>query len=50
MGKKKDTKGFMIRTSDEIHKAVKIIAAKEGSTIQDYIINLIKEDIQKRGE
>ncbi|HHY74057.1 MAG TPA: hypothetical protein GX497_12725 [Bacillus bacterium] len=32
---------------EELHKQIKIKAVMEGLTIQDYILNLIKNDLAK---
>lgn len=41
-------KSLTIRMDDELHKQVKIKTAVDGITIQDYILNLVKKDLEKR--
>jgi len=40
-------KALTVRVDDDFHKKIKIKTAIEGITIQNYIINLIKEDLKK---
>ena len=35
---------------DELHMELKIQATREGSTIKDYVIELIKQDLEKKKE
>jgi predicted DNA binding CopG/RHH family protein len=39
-------KTITIRLDDELHKEIKVKMATEGTTIQDYIINLVKKDLE----
>ena len=41
-------KNIAFQVDDEFHTEVKIQAAKEGKTIKDYIIELIKEDLESK--
>ena len=38
-------KAITIRFSDKLHKALKIKLVQEGKSIQDYVIGLIKKDL-----
>lgn len=38
-------KALSIRFSDKLHKAIKLKTVTDGLTIQNYIINLIKKDL-----
>lgn len=40
-------KSLTIRMDEELHKQVKIKAVKDGTTIQDYILRLIREDLTR---
>jgi predicted DNA binding CopG/RHH family protein len=40
-------KTITLRLDDELHKELKIKMAQEGTTIQDYIVNFIKKDLEK---
>lgn len=37
-----------VRVEPEIHKELKILAVNEDTTLQDYIVNLIKKDLKKK--
>lgn len=39
-----------IKLDDEIHKKLKITATEEGKTIQNFVENLIKEKLVKKGK
>lgn len=39
-------KTIAFQVDDEFHKALKIKATQEGTTIKDYIIQLIKENLK----
>ena len=43
-------KTIAFRVEDEFHSLVKIQAIKKGKTLQDYIVDLIKTDIEKDAE
>ena len=45
-----NTKCITLRLDNEMHKAIKLIALEEESTMQDYLVNLIKKDLQERKE
>ena len=40
-------KQLSIRVDEEIHKQMKLYAVEQGITIQDYLTNLIKIDMEK---
>lgn len=40
-------KTMTIRLDEELHKRIKLKAVKEGKTVKDYILNLVKEDLRK---
>lgn len=40
-------KGITIRVESELHQEIKIHAIQEGKTIQEYVLELIKKDMQK---
>lgn len=40
-------KTFTLRMDDDFHKTVKLKCVEEGIAMQEYIINLIKEDLEK---
>lgn len=40
-------KSLTIRMDEELHKQVKIKAVMDGTTIQDYILRLIRADLAK---
>lgn len=39
-------KNVIIRMDEELHKKIKIHVAKKGTTIQDFVLKLIKEDLE----
>lgn len=41
-------KTVTLRLSDELHKQVKLLTVNEEKTIQDYITQLIENDLLKR--
>lgn len=43
-------KTFTLRMDDDFHKAVKLKCVEAGVTMQEYITNLIHEDIEKGKE
>lgn len=43
-------KSIAIRFSDKLHKAMKLKTVSEDSTIQDYVIGLIKKDLSFKDE
>lgn len=38
-------KTMTIRLDEELHKRIKLKAVKEGKTVKDYILNLVKQDL-----
>lgn len=40
-------KQLSVRVNEEIHKQMKLYAVEQGTTIQDYLMNLIKKDMEK---
>ncbi len=42
-----EMKNIAFPVEDELHKKIKIKATEEGKTIKDYIIELIKKDLEK---
>lgn len=42
-----DRKNIVIRTDSELHKQVKIHATELGTTVQDYVLQLIVKDLEK---
>lgn len=40
-------KTMTIRLDEELHKRIKLKAVKEGKTVKDYILNLVKQDLEK---
>lgn len=42
-----ERKSLTIRMEEELHKKVKIKAVMENQSIQDYILNLVKKDLEK---
>lgn len=38
-------KTMTIRLDEELHKRIKLKAVKEGKTVKDYILNLVKKDL-----
>jgi predicted DNA binding CopG/RHH family protein len=40
-----DIKAISVRFSDKLHIAMKLKTVSKGETIQDYIISLIKQDL-----
>lgn len=43
-----ERKNIVIRVTPELHKEVKIYAAGKEMTIQDYVISLIRKDLEKK--
>lgn len=41
-----ERKIISIRVTPELHKQLKMIAVLENTTLQDYIVELIKQDIE----
>ena len=41
-------KNIAFPVEDELHMAIKIQATKKGKTIKDYIIELIKKDLEEK--
>ncbi|MFU7517653.1 toxin-antitoxin system HicB family antitoxin [Clostridium sp. HCS.1] len=39
-------KTITIRIDEELHRKIKIKIAKEGITLKDYLVDLIKEDLK----
>lgn len=44
------TKTFSFRVPEEFHILIKLQATKEGKTIQEYIIEILQKDIEKKKE
>lgn len=40
-------KGITIRVEQDLHQEIKIHAIQEGKTIQEYVLELIKKDMNK---
>lgn len=40
-------KNIIIRADQELHQKIRIHVAMNNTTIQEYIVNLIKEDLEK---
>ena len=40
-------KAIHFKVDEELYRDVKIKVAKEGKTLKDYIVELIKEDLEK---
>lgn len=40
-------KTINIRLSEDLHRAIKMKVARDGTTITDYLIKLVKEDLRK---
>lgn len=45
-----NTKTISLRLENELHKKIKLITVNEETTIQRYLVNLIKEDLKQRKE
>ena len=43
-------KSIAIKVDDELHKQVKMMAARKGVPIKEYIMKLIEKDLQKEKE
>ena len=43
-------KKIYCEVSDYLHREIKVLTAKNQQTIKDYIVNLIKKDLEKRGK
>lgn len=41
-------KQLSVRVNEKIHKQMKLYAVEQGITIQEYLMNLIKKDMEKR--
>ena len=41
-------KNIAFQVDDELHKKIKIFATENNMTIKDYIIELIKRDLEKK--
>lgn len=40
-------KQLSVRVNEKIHKQMKLYAVEQGITIQEYLMNLIKKDMEK---
>ncbi len=40
-------KQLSVRVNEKVHKQMKLYAVEQGITIQDYLMNLIKKDMEK---
>lgn len=45
-----NTKTISLRLENELHKKIKLITVNEETTIQQYLVNLIKKDLKQRKE
>lgn len=43
-------KNIIVRVDDKLGKEIKVLVAQEGTTQQDYIVNLILKDLEERKE
>lgn len=43
-------KNVIIRMDEDLHKKIKIYVAKQGITIQDFVLNLITDNLDNTGE
>lgn len=43
-------KSVHFKVDSELYKRIKILVAKEDKTIKDYVIELIKKDLEEKGE
>jgi predicted HicB family RNase H-like nuclease len=43
-----ETRTIAFRVDEEFHTAVKVQAAKEKKTLQDYIIEILKKDLEEK--
>lgn len=43
-------KNVIIRLDEDLHKQLKIYVAKQGITIQDFVLNLITDNLDNIGE
>lgn len=43
-------KSVAIKVDDEFHRRMKITATKKGKTIKEYVVELIKRDLQNEKE
>lgn len=41
-------KSIIIRVDPEMHKQLKCFVATKGTTLQDYVLNLIKKDLSTK--
>lgn len=42
-----ERKNIFIKVSPEMHKDLKILVTLRGTTLQDYVLNLIEKDMEK---
>lgn len=45
-----NTKTISLRLDNELHKSIKLIAVNEETTLQKYLVDLIKKDLKQRKE
>ncbi len=45
-----NTKTVSLRLNNELHKKIKLITVNEDTTIQRYLVELIKKDLKQRKE
>ena len=45
-----NTRTIAFRVDEEFHTAVKVQAAKEKKTLQDYIVEILKKDIEAKSQ
>lgn len=43
-------KNVIIRMDEDLHKQIKIYVARKGITIQDFVLNLITDNLDNTGE
>lgn len=43
-------KRLALQMEDELHATIKIVAIKQGKTVKDYITELIKKDLEVKGQ
>lgn len=43
-------KNLIIRVEPELHKKIKSYVAEQGKTMQDYVLELIKKDIDNKSK
>lgn len=41
-------KSIVVRVDDELHQQIKIFAISKGKNLQEYVLDLIKKDMEKK--